>query len=141
MYFFALQPRIDPQQLLNCLSVLLASNGGIKSSKEVNRLVLLMGKFSKKLVSKCIYVQILKSTKTELLGQFMADGGWALSHTWLQDGILTRNWPLVQELLELMLLCPVDVQRLKSNSAPKLVKGLSKEGGNEGNLNLLLFLK
>ncbi|KAG4076018.1 hypothetical protein HA402_003844 [Bradysia odoriphaga] len=125
-------PRIDPQQLLNCLSVLLASNGGIKSSKEVNRLVQLMGKFSKKLVSKCIYVQILKSTETELLGQFMADGGWALSHIWLQDGILTRNWPLVQELLELMLLCPVDVQRLKSNSAPKLVKGLSKEGGNEG---------
>ncbi|KAJ6650077.1 Serine/threonine-protein phosphatase 1 regulatory subunit 10 [Pseudolycoriella hygida] len=125
-------PRIDPQQLLNCLSVLLASNGGIKTSKEVNRLVQLMGKFSKKLVSKCIYVQILKSTETELLGQFMADGGWALSHTWLQDGILSRNWPLVQELLELMLLCPVDIQRLKSNSAPKLVKGLSKEGGNEG---------
>lgn len=130
------QPRIDPQQLLNCLSVLLASNGGIKSSNEVNRLVQLMGKFSKKLVSKCIYVQILKSTETDLLGQFMADGGWALSYVWLQDGILSRNWPLVQELLELMLLCPVDVQRLKSNSAPKLVKGLTKEGGNEGkNLN------
>lgn len=61
-----------------------------------------------------------------------------MSHTWLQDGILTRNWPLVQELLELMLLCPVDVQRLKSNSAPKLVKGLSKEGGNEGKFGIFV---
>lgn len=28
----------------------------------------LMTKFSKKLVSKCIYIQILKTTKTDLLG-------------------------------------------------------------------------
>lgn len=32
------QPRIDPQQLLVCLTPLLASNGGIKSSAEVIRL-------------------------------------------------------------------------------------------------------
>jgi protein phosphatase 1 regulatory subunit 10 len=31
-------------------------------------------------------------------------------------------------------LCPVDVTRLKSNSAPKLVKGLSKESSHEGKL-------
>lgn len=92
----------------------------------------LMGRFSKKLVSKCIYIQILKCTETELLGQFMFGGGWSLAYTWLNDGIVSKNWPLVQEILELLLLCPVDVQRLKSNSAPKLVKQLSKEGGVEG---------
>ncbi|XP_059617158.1 serine/threonine-protein phosphatase 1 regulatory subunit 10 [Phlebotomus argentipes] len=120
-------PRIDPLQLLTCLGVLLAPNGGIRSAQEVRRLAGLMAKFSNRLVSKCIYIQILKCTDTELLGQFMGTGGWTLTHMWLQDGILTKNYPLVQEILELLLLCPVDVDRLKSNSAPKLVKQLSKE--------------
>lgn len=92
----------------------------------------LMTKYSKKLVSKCVYVQILKSTKTELLGDFMTVGGWGLVCTWLSDAIRTMNWPLVQEILELLLLSPVDVNRLKINSAPILVKGLCKDGGNEG---------
>ena len=54
-------PRIDPQQLLKTLGILLSPSGGIKSSEEVDRLVKLMSKFSRKLVSKCIYVQILKA--------------------------------------------------------------------------------
>lgn len=90
----------------------------------------LMSKYSKKLVSKCIYIQILKSTDTELLESFMASGGWALVINWLQDSYESKNWPLVQELLELLLLCPVDVPRLQSNAAPKLVKGLSREEDN-----------
>lgn len=90
-----------------------------------------MQKYSKKLVSKCIYIQILKSSETELLGQFMETGGWTMTHSWLEDAINTDNWPLVQEILELFLLCPVDVTRLRSNSAPKLVKNLSKEGKHE----------
>ncbi|XP_065075256.1 muscle M-line assembly protein unc-89-like [Ochlerotatus camptorhynchus] len=125
-------PRIDPLKLLVCLSVLLAPNGGIRSANEVKRLANLMAKFSKKLVSKCIYIQILKCTETELLGQFMAAGGWSLVHMWLADGITTKNWPLIQELLELLLCCPVDVERLKSNTAPKLVKTLSKDSSHEG---------
>lgn len=63
----------------------------------------------------------------------MEAGGWKLAHGWLKEGIDTRNWPLVQELLELLLLCPVDVPRLQSNDAPRLVKSLSREGsGNDG---------
>lgn len=96
-----------------------------------------MEKYCKKLVSKCIYIQILKCTDTELLGQFMEAGGWKLAHGWLKEGIETRNWPLVQELLELLLLCPVDVPRLQSNDAPRLVKGLSREGsGNDGKFSI-----
>uniref|UniRef100_U5ETU3 Putative serine/threonine-protein phosphatase 1 regulatory subunit 10-like isoform x1 n=1 Tax=Corethrella appendiculata TaxID=1370023 RepID=U5ETU3_9DIPT len=125
-------PRIDPLKLLTCLGVLLAPNGGIRSAQEVKRLAGLMAKFSKKLVSKCIYIQILKCTETELLGQFMAAGGWSLTHMWLADGIQSKNWPLIQELLELLLCCPVDVERLKSNTAPKLVKALSKDSTHEG---------
>lgn len=125
-------PRIDPLKLLSCLKVLLAPNGGIRSANEVKRLAELMLKYSKKLVSKCIYIQILKCTNTDLLEKFMGAGGWGLTHIWLNDGIRTMNWPLVQEILELLLLCPVDVQRLRSNTAPKLVKALCKDGGNEG---------
>ncbi|KAI8427718.1 hypothetical protein MSG28_002156 [Choristoneura fumiferana] len=122
------QPRIDPIQLLNCLSVLLSPNGGIKSRDEVQRLANLMTKFSKKLVSKCIYIQILKCTETELLGLFMGSGGWRLVHMWLTESIVAKNWPLVRELLELLLLCPVDIEHLKTNNCPKLVKELSKDG-------------
>ncbi|XP_047544417.1 serine/threonine-protein phosphatase 1 regulatory subunit 10-like [Vanessa atalanta] len=121
-------PRIDPIQLLNCLSVLLSPTGGIKSRDEVHRLANLMTKFSKKLVSKCIYIQILKCTETDLLGLFMGSGGWRLVHMWLTENIVSKNWPLVRELLELLLLCPVDVERLKTNNCPKLVKELSKDG-------------
>lgn len=62
----------------------------------------------------------------------MSAGGWNLIHTWLTDGILAKNWALIQELLELLLLCPVDIERLKNNNCPKLVKGLSKEGSHQG---------
>ncbi|XP_048265031.1 serine/threonine-protein phosphatase 1 regulatory subunit 10 isoform X1 [Bombus terrestris] len=128
----AQRPRIDPLSLLKCLSVLLGPTGGIKSKEEVHRLANLMTKFSKKLVSKCIYIQILKTTNTDLLSQFMGAGGWNLIHMWLTDGILAKNWALIQELLELLLLCPVDIERLKSNNCPKLIKGLSKEGSHQG---------
>lgn len=84
-----------------------------------------MEKYSKKLVSKCIYIQILKCTETELLGEFMAAGGWNLVHNWLRDGGDLNNWPFIQELLEMLLLCPVDGNRLKSNHTPKIVKNLS----------------
>ncbi|XP_026757335.2 serine/threonine-protein phosphatase 1 regulatory subunit 10 isoform X2 [Galleria mellonella] len=121
-------PRIDPIKLLECLSVLLSPTGGIKSRGEVERLANLMTKFSKKLVSKCIYIQILKCTDTEILRMFMGSGGWLLVHMWLTESIVAKNWPLVRELLELLLLCPVDIERLKTNNCPKLVKELSKDG-------------
>lgn len=91
-----------------------------------------MTKFSKKLVSKCIYIQILKCTETELLGLFMGSGGWLLVHMWLSESKDAKNWPLVKELLELLLLCPVDIERLKTNNCPKLVKELSKDDNHFG---------
>lgn len=85
-----------------------------------------MTKFSKKLVSKCVYVLILKNTETSLVDMFMAEGGWTLIQNWLQDGAQTGNWGLVKEILGLMLVTPVDVDRLKTNSLPKLIKNLSR---------------
>lgn len=62
----------------------------------------------------------------------MDAGGWRLFHGWLTESIVTKNWPLVRELLELLLLCPVDIERLKANNCPKLVKELSKDGNQLG---------
>lgn len=93
-----------------------------------------MTKFSKKLVSKCIYVLILKNTDQTLLGAFMTAGGWTLIQLWLHDAMCNMNWALVKELLELILITPVDVERLKSNNIPKLVKTLSKRGDLQGKI-------
>lgn len=61
----------------------------------------------------------------------MAAGGWDLIHLWLTDAVGVKNWALIEELLSLLLLCPVDIERLKSNNCPKFIKGLSKEDSHQ----------
>lgn len=57
----------------------------------------------------------------------MSAGGWNLTYNWLSDGVAAKNWPLVTELVDLLLICPVDINRLKTNACPKLIKTLSKD--------------
>lgn len=57
--------------------------------------------------------------------------GWSLIHTWLDDAVKANNWALIEELLQLLLLCPVDIERLKSNSCPKIVKTMSKDSSHQ----------
>lgn len=124
-------PRIDPQQLLETLEILLAPNGGIKSADEVVRIVTLMQKFSRKLVSKCIYIQILKATRPDLLDRFLERNGWDLLNLWFSDAIKAQNWPFCLELIELFSQCPISASRLKDNvelnSAPRLINQLRQE--------------
>ena len=124
-------PQIDPKQLLKTLGILLSPTGGIKSSEEVERLVKLMSKFSRKLVSKCIYVQILSATPSDLLTKFLHEGGWSLLNTWFEDAIKTQNWPMVKEMLYLFDRCPVTAKLLKEqtneHNAPKLINQLRQE--------------
>ena len=126
-------PRIDPSQLLNTLSVLLAPNGGIRSEAEVSnntsshlsiifgkhlqvpRIVQLMQKFSKKLVSKCIYVHILCSSSQDLLEAFLNQKGWDLLNAWFEDAYQTQNYYLCGDLIKLFSLCPMTPARLKEN--------------------------
>ena len=88
-----------------------------------------MQKFSKKLVSKVVYVKILKASSSELLENFLNEKGWELLNQWFTDAIKTSNWPLCIELLQLFYLCPISATRLKENldqnQAPKLVRQLS----------------
>lgn len=122
-------PRIDPSQLLRTLSVLLSPAGGIKSADEVGRLVQLMQKFSKKLVSKVIYVKILLASEPELIEHFLKEKGWDLLNTWFEDAIKSLNWALCAEMTLLFTKCPMTAQRLKENvevnQAPKLIRQLS----------------
>ena len=126
-------PRIDPSQLLQTLSVLLAPNGGIKSSGEVKplmthlslsimtqhlqvpRIVQLMQKFSKKLVSKCIYIHILSSSTPELLELFLTQKGWDLLNAWFSDAYTSENYYLCGDLITLFSVCPMTSARLKEN--------------------------
>lgn len=121
-------PRIDPLQLLKTLAVLLSPNGGIKSSEEVVRLVQLMQKFSKKLVSKSIYIEILRATEPDLLARFLKEKGWDLLNLWFLDSIKTQNWPLCLDIMSLFEECPVTASLLKdnveSNQAPRLINQL-----------------
>jgi len=122
-------PRIDPSQLLRTLSVLLAKDGGIRSAEEVPRIVQLMQKFSKKLVSKCIYIHILCSSTPELLESFLSQKGWDLLNSWFSDAIKSQNYFLCGDLVKLFAVCPMNSARLKENveinQAPKLIRQLS----------------
>lgn len=63
----------------------------------------------------------------------MAEGGWGLIFQWLDEGISNNNQALICEILELLLKCPISLDRLKENNCPKVVKGLSKDSESEGN--------
>ena len=128
-------PRIDPSQLLQTLGVLLAPNGGIKSAGEVSveifylaqnifinrniiqvpRISQLMQKFSKKLVSKCIYIHILCASTPDLLEMFLTQKGWDLLNAWFQDAYTTQNYFLCGDLVKLFAVCPMTSTRLKEN--------------------------
>ena len=88
-----------------------------------------MQKFSKKLVSKVIYVKILLASDPKLVELFLKEKGWELLNAWFDDAIKTLNWPLCAEMTQLFTKCPMTAQRLKENVeinlAPKLIRQLS----------------
>ncbi|XP_076343040.1 serine/threonine-protein phosphatase 1 regulatory subunit 10-like isoform X2 [Tachypleus tridentatus] len=122
---------IDPLQLLKALGSLLSEDGGIKSGEEVGKLSSLMKKFSKKLVSRCVYCNVLRSTNPEILSLFLNSDGWGTLNHWIQDAKDTENYPFVLELLKLCHLLPMTVERLKENNTAKLVKSLTKSSNED----------
>ncbi|ROT74340.1 Serine/threonine-protein phosphatase 1 regulatory subunit 10 [Penaeus vannamei] len=86
-----------------------------------------MAKYSKKLVSKCIYLNILQATDIPFLDAFYEEGGWELVGAWLQEAVSSKNWPLAGQVLTLLDTSPMTVTRLKRTTTPKLVKELSRD--------------
>ena len=59
-----------------------ATNFSIYIHKWVDRLVPLMEKFSRKLVSRIVYINILQASSPELLRMFLSRKGWNLVCLW-----------------------------------------------------------
>ncbi|XP_005108983.1 serine/threonine-protein phosphatase 1 regulatory subunit 10 [Aplysia californica] len=119
-------PPIDPQQLLKALGPLLTNSGGIKGAQEASRIASLM-KDATKLVSRCIYLNILRVTDSpSALEKFIEVGGWDTMNTWLDFSRNDSNDALLGEILQAYLNLPVSVTLLKKNSAAKTIKQLSK---------------
>ncbi|XP_045194339.2 serine/threonine-protein phosphatase 1 regulatory subunit 10-like isoform X2 [Mercenaria mercenaria] len=117
---------LDPQQLLKALNELLGPNGAIMGPSEAVRVANLM-KDANKLVSKCIYINILKvETSAETLEKLLSSGGWDTINSWLQEAKETENYPLLVEILKVYQLLPITVDILKKNNAAKTIKQLCK---------------
>nr|XP_022326781.1 serine/threonine-protein phosphatase 1 regulatory subunit 10-like [Crassostrea virginica] len=117
---------IDPHQLLKGLAPLLTPSGAIKSPTETSRIVSLM-KEANKLVSRCVYINILRATESEkTLEKFIEVGGWEVLNTWLQDCKESENYPVLIEMLKVFHQLPVTVELLKKNNSAKTIKAFSK---------------
>lgn len=124
-----------------------------------------MSKYSKKLVSKCTYINILNATPHDRLSLYVFNlklservvsstinsycfnfysfydrGGWGMLFTWTSDAVEKKNYDLLREILTLLLNSPVNLKRLKENSLPKLVKAVSKNCPVPGKQTFLQFL-
>lgn len=123
---------VDPTELIKAFKPCLTELGGIKSISNVPKLFNLMKRYSKKLVSRCIFCSILLSTEPDILQCFLEEqDGWELINAWLKEGLKGENYPYICELIDLLDKCPMTVERLKKNDTPKLVKQLAKTADKE----------
>ncbi|KAK2168012.1 hypothetical protein LSH36_21g02059 [Paralvinella palmiformis] len=121
-----LSPTADPHAPMTCSDMMLAEEGSMKSLEEVDRIVSLMQE-SQKMVSRCIYLNIVKSTADEeILKKFISIGGWDILNTWLHEAKLENNIPLLTEILKVYNQLPVNLELLKQNNCAKTIKHLTR---------------
>ncbi|XP_074654485.1 serine/threonine-protein phosphatase 1 regulatory subunit 10-like [Tubulanus polymorphus] len=117
---------IDPYNLLKILSPQLGINGNIKDLPDVVKIIGLM-KDANKLVSRCIYINILRATTDlETLERFLNSGGWDVLNAWLNEAKEVDNYPILLEMLKLYQNLPISLTLLKANTCAKTIKLLSK---------------
>ncbi|KAM8884351.1 serine/threonine-protein phosphatase 1 regulatory subunit 10 [Synchiropus picturatus] len=122
---------IDPREILNGVEVLLGKDGELRSLEGVPKVFSLM-KASTKMVSRCMYLNILLQTKShDILKRFIVVGGYKLLNSWLTYTKSTNNTPLLQLILLTLQKLPLKVDHLKQNNTAKLVKQLSKSADTE----------
>lgn len=124
----------EPRVLLNALKPMLGVVGDIKTPQEVMRVVGMM-KDAEKLMSRCVYLNILKATcrqamqneeKKETLHKFLATGGWGILNKWLMEFTKSENFPVLLELIEVLKVLPITVDLLKQGNTGKLMKSMTK---------------
>ncbi|KAM4878295.1 serine/threonine-protein phosphatase 1 regulatory subunit 10 isoform 2-T5 [Sylvia borin] len=122
---------IDPKELLKGLDCFLGRDGEVKTMDGISKIFSLM-KDSQKMVSRCIYLNILLQTRAQdILNKFIRIGGYKLLNTWLTGSKATNNVPFLQQLLLTLQHLPLTVDHLKQNNTAKLVKQLSKSSDDE----------
>lgn len=122
---------VDPREILKGVEALLGKDGELRSLEGVPKVFSLM-KASNKMVSRCMYLNILLQTKShDILNRFIRVGGYKLLNAWLTYAKTTTNTPLLQLILLTLQKLPLKVDHLKQNNTAKLVKQLSKAGETE----------
>ncbi|XP_026851451.2 serine/threonine-protein phosphatase 1 regulatory subunit 10 [Electrophorus electricus] len=122
---------VDPREVLKGVEALLGKDGELRSLEGVAKVFSLM-KASHKMVSRCMYLNILLQTKShDILNRFIRVGGYKLLNSWLTYSKSTTNTPLLQLILLTLQKLPLTVDHLKQNNTAKLVKHLSKSGETE----------
>ncbi|KAM9434201.1 serine/threonine-protein phosphatase 1 regulatory subunit 10 [Clarias gariepinus] len=131
---------VDPREVLKGVEPLLGKDGELRSLEGVAKVFSLM-KASHKMVSRCMYLNILLQTKShDILNRFIRVGGYKLLNSWLTYSKTTSNTPLLQLILLTLQKLPLTVEHLKQNNTAKLVKHLSKSGETEELRKLALVL-
>uniref|UniRef100_A0A8C8ITA2 Serine/threonine-protein phosphatase 1 regulatory subunit 10 n=1 Tax=Oncorhynchus tshawytscha TaxID=74940 RepID=A0A8C8ITA2_ONCTS len=122
---------VDPREVLKGVENLLGKDGELRSLEGVPKVFSLM-KGSHKMVSRCMYLNILLQTKShDILNRFIRVGGYKLLNAWLTYSKSSNNTPLLQLILLTLQKLPLTVDHLKQNNTAKLVKQLSKTGETE----------
>ncbi|KAM4539598.1 serine/threonine-protein phosphatase 1 regulatory subunit 10 isoform 2-T2 [Odontesthes bonariensis] len=122
---------VDPREILKGVEALLGKDGELRSLEGVPKVFSLM-KASTKMVSRCMYLNILLQTKShDILNRFIRVGGYRLLNSWLTYSKTTNNTPLLQLILLTLQKLPLKVDHLKQNNTAKLVKQLSKSADTE----------
>ncbi|KAH0630404.1 hypothetical protein JD844_013406 [Phrynosoma platyrhinos] len=122
---------IDPKELLKGLDCFLGKDGEVRTHEGITKIFNLM-KDAQKMVSRCIYLNILLQTRAQdILSKFIKVGGYKLLNTWLTGSKASNNVPLLQQILLTLQHLPLTVDHLKQNNTAKLVKQLSKSSEDE----------
>uniref|UniRef100_A0A8C5DLI2 Serine/threonine-protein phosphatase 1 regulatory subunit 10 n=1 Tax=Gouania willdenowi TaxID=441366 RepID=A0A8C5DLI2_GOUWI len=122
---------VDPRDILKGIEALLGKDGELRSLEGVPKVFSMM-KASTKMVSRCMFLNILLQTKShDVLNRFIRVGGYRLLNSWLTYSKTTNNSPLLQLILLTLQKLPLKVDHLKQNNTAKLVKQLSKTAETE----------
>ncbi|XP_033830943.1 serine/threonine-protein phosphatase 1 regulatory subunit 10 [Periophthalmus magnuspinnatus] len=122
---------VDPREILKGVENLLGKDGELRSLEGVPKVFSLM-KASTKMVSRCMYLNILLQTKShDVLNRFIRVGGYRLLNSWLTYSKTTNNTPLLHLILLTLQKLPLKIDHLKQNNTAKLVKQLSKSADTE----------
>ncbi|XP_025916612.1 serine/threonine-protein phosphatase 1 regulatory subunit 10, partial [Apteryx rowi] len=122
---------IDPKELLKGLDCFLGRDGEVKNAEGITKIFNLM-KDSQKMVSRCIYLNILLQTRAQdVLAKFIRVGGYKLLNTWLTGSKAANNVPFLQQILLTLQHLPLTVDHLKQVSAFLLAQNKSKTPAQE----------